>query len=141
MIAFDLECSMGHSFEGWFHSIESFEEQKTKKLVSCPFCNDSEVRRVLSPVAMKTSSPKNEVDNVGPIDYPKLAKEVVEYINKNFEDVGSDFTKEALKMHYAVAEKRNIRGSATDDEEKLLKDEGIEFIKVPIIKFDDDKKN
>ena len=141
MIVFDLECSMGHTFEGWFHNIESFEEQKTNKLVSCPVCNDTDVKKVLSPVAMKTSSPKNVADSLGSIDYQKLAKEVVDYINKNFEDVGSDFTKEALKMHYAVAEKRNIRGSATDDEEKLLKDEGIEFIKVPIIKFDDDKKN
>ena len=141
MIAFDLECSMGHSFEGWFHNMESFEEQKTKKLVNCPVCNDTEVRRVLSPVALKTSSQKNEVDNLGPIDYQKLAKEVVEYVNKNFEDVGSDFAKEALKMHYIATEKRNIRGSATKDEEKMLTDEGIEFFKLPIMKFEDDKKN
>jgi hypothetical protein len=141
MIAFDLECSLGHCFEGWFHNMESFEEQKTKKLVNCPVCNDTEVRRVLSPVALKTSSQKNEVDNVGPIDYQKLAKEVVEYINKNFEDVGSDFAKEALKMHYIATEKRNIRGSATKDEEKILRDEGIEFFKLPIMKFEDDKKN
>ena len=141
MIAFDLECSLGHCFEGWFHNMESFEEQKTKKLVNCPVCNDTEVRRVLSPVALKTSSQKNEVDNVGPIDYQKLAKEVVEYVNKNFEDVGSDFAKEALKMHYIATEKRNIRGSATKDEEKMLTDEGIEFFKLPIMKFEDDKKN
>ena len=141
MIVFDLECSMGHTFEGWFHNIESFEEQKTNKLVSCPVCNDTDVKKVLSPVAMKTSSPKNVADSLGSIDYQKLAKEVVDYINKNFEDVGSDFTKEALKMHYAVTEKRNIRGSATEEEEKLLKEEGIEFLKVPTPKLDDDKKN
>ena len=141
MIAFDLECSMGHFFEGWFQSIESFEEQKIKKLVSCPVCNDTDVRRVLSPVALKTSSPKREAESVGPIDYQKLAKEVVEYINKSFENVGSDFAKEALKMHYAVTEKRNIRGSATEEEEKLLKDEGIEFFKIPTPKSDDDKKD
>ena len=141
MIVFDLECSMGHTFEGWFHDMESFEEQKTNKLVSCPVCNDTDVKKVLSPVAMKTSSPKNVADSLESIDYRKLAKEVVDYINKNFEDVGSDFAKEALKMHYAVAEKKNIRGSATDEEEKLLKEEGIEFFKVPTPKLDDDKKN
>jgi hypothetical protein len=141
MIVFDLECSRGHTFEGWFHDLESFEKQKTNKFVSCPVCNDTEIRRVLSPVAMKTSSPKNVADSSGSIDYQKLAKEVVDYINKNFEDVGSDFAKEALKMHYTVTEKRNIRGSATDEEEKLLKEEGIEFFKVPTPKLDDDKKN
>ncbi|MBW1888734.1 MAG: DUF1178 family protein, partial [Deltaproteobacteria bacterium] len=76
-----------------------------------------------------------------PIDYGRLAKEVVEYMNKNFEDLGSDFTKEALKMHYGVAEKRNIKGSATTEEEKTLEDEGIQFFKIPIPKTDNDEKN
>jgi hypothetical protein len=139
MIAYDLECSMGHSFEGWFHNSESFEEQKEKKLVSCPYCNDTEVKRILSPVVMKTASRKNEGDATKPIDYQRLAKEIVNYINKNFEDVGSDFAKEALKMHYAVTEKRNIKGSATEEEEKILEDEGIEYFKVPSPKVDDDE--
>ena len=139
MIAFDLECSMGHSFEGWFHNTESFEEQKAKKLVSCPYCNDTKVKRILSPVALKTASRKDDDKEVKPIDYQRLAKEIVDYINKNFEDVGSDFAKEALKMHYAVTEKRNIKGSATEEEEKILEDEGIEFLKVPSPKADDEK--
>lgn len=141
MIVFDLECSMGHSFEGWFHNTESFEKQKEQKLVSCPSCNDTEVRRILSPVAVKTSSHRAERKGMKPIDYQRLAKEVVDYINNNFEDVGSDFAKEALKMHYTVTEKRNIKGSATDEEEKVLKDEGIGFFKVPTPKIDDDKNN
>jgi len=46
--------------------------------------------------------------------------------------VGSDFTKEALKMHYGVIEPRNIRGVSTKEEEKTLKEEGVQFIKVPM---------
>ena len=141
MIAHDLECSKGHIFEGWFNNNQSFEDQVAKKMVVCPYCNDTTIRKILSPVAMKISSrpDKNEIE--GPIDYSKLAREVVEYINKNFEDVGTDFTTEALKIHYDVAEKRNIKGSATAEEEKMLKEEGIEFFKVPIPKIDEDKKN
>ena len=141
MIAFDLECSNGHTFEGWFHNTESFEEQQDKKLVTCPYCNGTKVKRVLSPVAMKTSSNDIEPRETNPIDYQKLAKEIVDYVNKNFEDVGSDFAKEALKMHYAVTEKRNIKGSATQEEEDMLEEEGIEFFKVPYPKVDDDEKN
>ncbi len=141
MIAFDLECSKGHIFEGWFNNNQSFEEQVVKKMVVCPYCNDTNIRKVLSPVAMKTSSRPDEKQVEVPIDYGKLAREVVDYVSKNFEDVGTDFTKEALKMHYEVAEKRNIKGSASAEEEKVLKDEGIEFFKVPIPKIDDDKKN
>lgn len=141
MIAFDLECSNGHIFEGWFQNIESFEEQQAQKLVNCPYCNGTEVKRVLSPVPMKTSSRDVVTGEKRPIDYQKLAKEIVDYINKNFEDVGSDFAKEALKMHYAVTEKRNIKGSATQEEEKMLEEEGIEFFKVPSPKIDEDEKN
>ena len=141
MITFDLECSKGHIFEGWFNNIQSFEEQNTKKLISCPYCDDTKIRKVISPVAMKTSSRSDEKNDVDTIDYRRLAKEVVDYINKNFDDVGSNFAKEALKIHYGVNEKRNIRGSATDTEEKMLEKEGVEFFKVPIPKIDDDKEN
>ena len=141
MIAFDLECSQGHLFEGWFQNIQSFEKQNAKKLVSCPYCDDTKVRRVLSPVRMKKASSEERNLNGPQIDYQRLAREIVNYMNKNFEDVGHDFTKEALKMHYGVQDKKNIRGVATEDEEALLRDEGVQFFKVPIPKDDDDKKN
>lgn len=142
MIAFDLECAQGHIFEGWFSSIESFEIQNDQDLIICPYCNDKNIRRVISPVTTKNSSRKEEETVVkGAIDYRRLAREVMDYINQNFDDVGPDFTKEALKMHYGVTEKKNIKGSATTEEEKVLREEGIEFFKVPIPNLDDKKKN
>ena len=140
MIAFDLECSEGHVFEGWFNNIESFEEQEANKMVSCPYCSDTRIRRIISPVALKTTSRFEEGRDANPIDYRRLAGEIVDYINKNFDNVGTTFTKEALKMHYGVTEKRNIRGSATAEEERLLKNEKIDFFKVPMPKIDDDSK-
>lgn len=140
MIVFDLECSNGHIFEGWFDSLESFEEQKDEGFISCPYCSDSNIRKVVSPVAVKKSHPETQ-KAPAPIDYQRLAKEIVDYIQKNSENVGPKFAAEALKMHYGVSEKRNIRGSATSEEEKTLKDEGIEFFKIPIPATDDDKKN
>ena len=59
---------------------------------------------------------------------------MAEFVEKNFEDVGADFTKEALKIHYGVTEPRNIRGVSTPEEEKTLKEEGIEFLKIPVAK-------
>ena len=118
MIVFDLECSEGHIFEAWFNNTQSFEEQKAKGMISCPYCSDNLVSKVISPVATKTSSQPD-------------AKREEE----------SEFATEALKMHYDVAEKRNIKGSATADEEKMLENEGIEFFKLSIPKKDDEKKN
>jgi hypothetical protein len=134
VIAFDLECPKGHRFEGWFNNLQSFEEQNAGKLVSCPVCGDTRVKRVLSPVAVKGSDSPS-------IDYHRLAKEVVDYIHRSFEDVGTHFTREALKMHYGVTEKRNIRGSATHDEEKVLREEKIEFFKIPGTGLEGKKKN
>ena len=138
MIVFDLECSKGHLFEGWFDSLESFEDQNAKEYVVCPYCDDTRVRRVMSAVAVKKSD-REYIPAPGPIDYQKLAKEVVDYIHGNFEDVGSGFASEALKIHYGVSEKRNIRGSATSEEEETLKEEGVEFFKLPLPKTDDKK--
>jgi hypothetical protein len=142
MIAFDLECIRGHVFEGWFDSLSAYEDQREKGMISCPYCDEADVRRVMSPVAIKRS------DNALPagggeetIDYTRLAKEIVHYLQKNFEDVGPNFAGEALKIHYGVTERRNIRGSATDAEEKMLKDEGVEFVKFPVPKIPEDKKN
>ena len=83
-----------------------------------------------------------ELDDVRKgIDYRRLAKEIVDYVSKNFDDVGPDFTSEALKMHYGVSEKRSIRGSATADEEETLQKEGIPYFQFPVPKIDDEKKN
>lgn len=131
MIVFDLECPSGHVFEGWFESLEAYETQRGENLIRCPFCNDLNVRRVLSPISVKRSTSEENAPAPS-IDYGRLATELLRYMKKNFEDVGSDFAAEALKMHYGVADKRNIRGSATAEEEKTLTDEGIEFFKLPL---------
>jgi len=140
MIAFDLECSAGHLFEGWFDSGEAFEEQLARDLVRCPYCDDTAVRRVLSPVAVKKSQAPEGVSREA-IDYSRLAREIVNYVKENFEDVGPRFAAEALKMQYGVKERRNIRGSATADEEKILEKEGVPFFKFPLPKDTDPEKN
>ena len=131
MIAFDLMCANGHTFEGWFDNLESFERQDSENMVMCPLCESTEIKKILSPVAMKSSSRSSQNTNNLPIDYHKLAVEVVNYIQNEFEDMGSEFTKEALKIHYGASEARNIRGTATKDEEKILEEEGVPFVKFP----------
>ena len=137
MIAFDLRCSNGHSFEGGFKDLESFNEQDSRDMIICPICKSNKVSRELSPVAIKSVRGEERPQQNKP-DYRQLAMGVMEYIRNNFEDVGADFAKEALKIHYGVAEKRDIRGSATDEEEKTLKDEGIKFFKFPLLKPKDE---
>jgi hypothetical protein len=130
MIAFDLVCSNGHKFECWFKDSDSFEEQKSCGLVNCPICNDDRVEKAFSPFTIKRNGGKKK----GAADPYRALQAVQEYLDKHFEDVGVDFTKEALKIHYGESKKRNIKGTATSDEEDLLKEEGVAFVKVPILK-------
>ncbi|MBW1697285.1 MAG: DUF1178 family protein [Deltaproteobacteria bacterium] len=132
MIAFDLQCEHGHTFEGWFEDSVSYEEQKKRNLIACPICNSTEVCKILSPVAIKKASPPESETAMEQARLAALGKQIVEYIHKNFDDVGCDFAQEALKMHYGVAEPRNIRGVSTPEEEKTLKKEGIQYFKLPM---------
>ena len=61
-----------------------------------------------------------------------MTKKLFEYIENNFDNVGTNFAAEALKIHYGVSEPRNIRGISSGQEEKMLKEEGIQFFKVPV---------
>lgn len=136
MIAFDLRCNEHHTFEAWFRDRKAYEEQKEQGLIVCPACGSREVEKILSPVSVRTSSSAG-MDCVtdGPdaaAGLMKVMKKVYRAVLENTEDVGVHFTSQALKMHYGVTEPRNIRGVATMEEEKVLKDEGIEFSKIPV---------
>ena len=135
MIAFDLQCEDGHTFEGWFEDSKAYNEQKKKNLIACPICNSINVSKILSPVAIKRGVTANAETLPLPMEEAQMAevgRKIVDYVHKNFDDVGCDFTKEALKIHYGVNEPRNIRGVSSPEEEKALKQEGIEYFKLPM---------
>ena len=131
MIAYDLKCINGHAFEGWFEDSEAYLAQKKKGLIACPVCNDTNVSRIPSTFAIKSSAIPRNISLQGE-NLKKIGKEVVDFIEKNFDDVGCEFAKEALKIHYGVEQPRNIRGVSTKEEEKMLKEEGVEFLKIPM---------
>ena len=130
MIAFDLFCSNGHKFECWFKDSTSFEEQKEAGILTCPICDDTQIGKAFSPFAIKRGGEKVK-EGVDPHQALQL---IHDYLEKHFEDVGADFYKEALKIHYGEKEKKNIKGTATTEEEVILREEGVQFFKVPIIK-------
>jgi hypothetical protein len=131
MIAYDLQCINGHSFEGWFENGQTYEEQKKSGFISCPICDSTSIARVPSTFAIKSSLSLKKFNDQHE-DLENINRKIVNFVEKNFDNVGSDFTKEALKMHYGVIEPRNIRGVSTKEEEKTLKEEGVQFIKVPM---------
>jgi len=139
MIVFDLACSCGFSFEGWFRDREDFENQLAASYLLCPRCGGRKIRKILSPVRFQAAGSKDSLPGggqapgaVSPEDAEKALEILQRFVEENFEDVGADLARESLKIHYGVSESRNIRGVTTGAEEKILKEEGINLLKIPM---------
>jgi hypothetical protein len=137
VIIYDLKCEKGHTFEGWFKDQQTWTLQNSQKLVSCPVCNSSNIEMIPSSITImgKDSRAAGKLQEKE-ISEAKVLRMLHQYIDNNFEDVGNKFAEIALKIHYGDEEKRNIKGTSTPQEEENLKEEGVGFIKVPLLKMD-----
>jgi len=52
MIHYDVRCSAGHEFDGWFKDSAAFDKQSKRGLVECPVCGDRRVERALMAPAL-----------------------------------------------------------------------------------------
>jgi len=136
MKVLDLQCTNGHSFEGWFASEEDFLSQCDRALVQCPMCGDASVQKKLSaPRLNLTASRRSEVTQVEAVkpstpDQALVAAwlELSRRIVANTDDVGTQFAEEARKMHYGETHARAIRGQTTVEQARELIEEGIEVM-------------
>ncbi len=131
MIVYDLQCSQGHVFEGWFRGRQEMEQEKDAGRLTCPMCGAREIQLLPSGGHFSRKSPDSPSTRSRPLSSESLS----DYLEKNFENVGPDFAEVAFKIHFGETDPKNIRGSVTPEEEKDLKEEGVEYLKVPIPKF------
>lgn len=131
MVTYDLKCVQGHIFEAWFKDHQTFLDQKAADGVDCPTCGSKGVD-----IAFTGCSVRTERRAEPPAAVDSLFEKLTTYLEKNYENVGREFAEEARRIHYKEAESRNIRGQTTPEEEKELREEGIDFIKLPLPKLD-----
>ncbi|HEY3049079.1 MAG TPA: DUF1178 family protein [Polaromonas sp.] len=48
MKVLNLQCSLQHSFEGWFASEDDFQAQLARGLIECPLCADKGIQKLPS---------------------------------------------------------------------------------------------
>jgi hypothetical protein len=145
MIVFDLLCSEGHRFEGWFGSRREFATQRKRGLLSCPSCGTASVKRVPSVTRINTGAVPDRAKPAQPVrQAPELAErdpfasaqvlysKMLDEILTKTEDVGTRFPSEARRIHYDEAPARPIRGEATQAEHDALLDEGIPVARFPL---------
>ena len=142
MIKYKLKCkNCEKSFDSWFSSSKEFEKLRSKKFLSCHFCNSKKIIKTLMAPNIMTAKQKLE-NNLKMKKNNKIKKKILEFqnfIEKNFENVGDDFAYKARSLHYDNKKnKRGIYGNASQNQIKELKEEGIETQIFPWIK---DKNN
>ena len=142
MIKYKLSCkSCKISFDSWFASSKEYDKLKKKNLLNCHICNSRKVEKSLMAPKLINKPISKSFDNQN-LKLKKISNKIKEYqkfIKNNFEFVGKNFAYEARSIHYN--NKKNIKsiyGTATKEEIKELKEEGV---KTEIIPWLEDKSN
>ncbi|MCL2029327.1 MAG: DUF1178 family protein [Deltaproteobacteria bacterium] len=140
MVVYDLICALGHCFEGWFDNLDDLSAQLDARHLVCPVCGNGRINRRPSTFGLVKAgrAAEKQVESqppnpAGPQEMLQKWAEFSQRLEREFDDVGQRFAEEALKMHYGVAERRGIRGLSTETQEEMLRKEGVEFFKVPLL--------
>lgn len=160
---FDLQCELGHIFEGWFASLDNYESQQARGLLSCPVCDSRQVSKKLSAPRINRGR-THETNGSSQVQGPAAAgtgggsavqalaapatqqmaqlqaqiMQQIRHIVRNTENVGGQFAQEARRMHEGEIEERAIRGTATVQEREELAQDGIAVLPIPDY-LDDDR--
>ena len=157
MVIYDLICDSEHEFEGWFKNAEDLVAQRENGLLTCPYCESSDIsKKLAAPKVTKKSNSRGggnrrqevaiggQGDGESPQKFAqlqKMLKQVHQYIDTNFEDVGNKFADEAISIHHGEKEASNIRGTATAEQIQDMAEQGVEAIPLPPKPIDRKKIN
>ena len=138
MIKYKLICKdCSISFDSWFSSSKEYEKLKKKKFLNCHICNSLNIEKTLmSPSIFRLENDtKTENQNKKKREIKKKISDYQKFIEKNFDYVGENFAYEARSIHYKNKKaSKGIYGTATKDDLKELKEEGIEAEMIPWLK-------
>jgi hypothetical protein len=160
MIHYDLRCSAGHAFDGWFRDSATFDQQAMRGLIECPECADTKVERALMAPRLSrnrrvpvidgardkagekagsagsaAASPAVADPGPPPMPVPDQVRAVLQRIRAEVEQkctyVGGNFADEARRMHAGETPSKPIYGEATKAQAEALEDDGIAVSRIP----------
>ena len=148
MIHYHLRCQDDHEFDGWFKDSAGFDKLAKRGMVECPTCGSTTVERALMAPAVATrDAPRQEILPPAPPAPPPaqpmamsgpmpaqmvaMLQRMRAEVEKRCDYVGPSFADEALKMHRGESEARGIYGETTPEQAEALKDEGVDFARIP----------
>ncbi|MFC7332710.1 DUF1178 family protein [Rhodocista pekingensis] len=154
MILYQLQCSAGHSFEGWFRSGAAYDQQAAAGEVCCPVCGDRGISK--APMAPSITKGRGRDTAATPAGVPEVAPEAApgtggtpaaasapmaelmqqlralrRHVEANADYVGDRFAEEARRIHYGEVESRAIYGEASPQQAEELREEGVAVSRIP----------
>ena len=138
MIVFKLICKDCEiSFDSWFSSSIEYEKLKKKNFINCHSCNSLNIEKTLMSPSVFRSKNNTTIDHLDS-KYKEVKKTILDYQNfvkKNLNYVGENFAYEARSIHYRNKKvSKGIYGTASKEDLKDLKEEGIETELIPWVK-------
>lgn len=152
MIHYQMRCSHGHEFDGWFRDSAAFDKQVELGFLECPSCGDKQVTRALmAPAVVTRSQAPSQAPTPAPSPAPQapaapatgavagpmpdhlraMLQRLRTEVEKNCDYVGPQFAEEARRMHRGESERKGIYGETSAEEAQALEEEGISFGRIP----------
>lgn len=159
MIHYQLRCTAGHAFDGWFQDSAGFDKLARVGLVECPHCGSAQVERALMAPAIRkgrrkalpapiveaeatAAAPTTADLPAQPVAQPAafgpmpaqlvaLLQRMRAEVEKNCDYVGRDFAEQARRIHDGESDARGIYGEATHAEAEALVEDGIDISRLP----------
>jgi hypothetical protein len=139
VIKYNLKCENKHEFESWFADSKEFDRLKKKRLLECIFCRSKKVEKsIMAPSIANIKSQKNQ-KQISSLEMKNFKKDLIKlrkFVEKNFEYVEKNFANKVREVYYDKKSKKNIYGSATEEEKEELKEEGINLVNIPWVDKD-----
>ena len=139
MIKYNLKCNNDHEFESWFSDSREFDKLNKKKLLECIYCSSNKIQKsIMAPMISGTKSNEDSASFVDRnlLDEKNKLLKIRNYIEKNFEFVGDEFSKKVREVYYDKRSKKSIYGRATLEEREELEEEGIDLLSIPWVSKD-----
>ena len=139
MIKYNLKCNNNHEFESWFSDSLEFDKLKKRKLLECIYCSSKKIKKsIMAPMISGNIKKDSHLENLTKnlkIEKNRLLK-IREYIEKNYEYVGKNFSNKVREIYYDKKNNKMIYGATSLKEREELAEEGIDLISIPWIDKD-----
>ena len=145
-------CSSENHFDGWFQSIEAYENQKNQGLINCPICGSDKVVKSLTTPSLRINKNQNKenqnkirktslnrrnfITSENSDNISTLLRTLKKEVQKNSNFVGDEFVSQVRSMKEGKIKEKPIHGHGTKKEIQELRDEGIDVLNIPWISDD-----